>query len=57
MERSILSWNITNWITVVFMFGVFYFVVAAIVSAGRAYSGNAGANDNFLSSDDESLAA
>lgn len=57
MERSILSWNITNWLTVIFMFAVFYFVVAAVASLGRTYLGSGSANDNAMGAADESLAA
>lgn len=37
MERNIISWNITNWITVILMVGVGYAVIAAVVSIGRQY--------------------
>jgi hypothetical protein len=32
MERTILSWNITNWITVVLMVAVGYAIFGAAVS-------------------------
>lgn len=40
MERNIISWNITNWITVVLMVFVGYSLIAAVVSVSRQYSGN-----------------
>lgn len=58
MERNILSWNVTNWLTVIFMFAVFYFVIAAAISLGRVYlGGKGGPSQDFLASEDESLAA
>lgn len=54
MERNILSWNITNWLTVIFMFAVFYFVVAAAISLGRTYLGGKG-SDDAMPAQDESL--
>lgn len=39
MERNILSWNITNWITVVLMVSIGYVIVGAAVSLGRQWAG------------------
>lgn len=37
MERTILSWNITNWLTVLLMVAIGYAVIGAAVSIGRQY--------------------
>lgn len=39
MERNILSWNITNWITILLMVFIGYALIAAVVSAGRQFFG------------------
>lgn len=44
MERNIISWNITNWLTVVLMVAVGYTVIAAVVSAARQWSGGSVSN-------------
>jgi hypothetical protein len=38
MERNIISWNITNWITVILMVGVGYVAIAAVVSLASQWS-------------------
>jgi hypothetical protein len=55
-ERTILSWNITNWLTILLMVGIGFTVVAAVVSMGRQYWGggstgtaNAGASNGGTS--------
>lgn len=40
MERSIISWNITNWITVILMVAVGYVLIGGAVSIGRQWSGS-----------------
>lgn len=37
MERNIVSWNITNWLTIVLMVMVGYAVIGAVVSIARQY--------------------
>ena len=37
MERTIISWNITNWITVLIMVAIGYAVIGMLVSVGRQY--------------------
>lgn len=37
MERNIISWNITNWLTVVLMVMVGYAVIGAVTSIARQY--------------------
>jgi hypothetical protein len=37
MERTIISWNITNWITVLIMVAIGYAVIGALVSVGRQF--------------------
>jgi hypothetical protein len=39
MDRTYLQWNIVNWITVVLMVAVGMFLVGAITSGIRAYTG------------------
>lgn len=41
MERNIISWNITNWITVILMVGVGYVAIAAVVSLASQYGSSA----------------
>lgn len=40
MERNIISWNITNWITVILMVSVGYTLIAAAVSIAKQWSGS-----------------
>ena len=39
MDRTYLQWNIVNWVTVVLMAAVGMFLVGAIASGFRSYSG------------------
>jgi len=43
MERTILSWNFTNWLTVVLMVAVGYALFGMVVSAVRTNLPSAGA--------------
>lgn len=46
MERNILSWNITNWLTILLMVAIGYAVIGAAVSIGRQYIGGSGGDDS-----------
>lgn len=51
MERNILSWNITNWLTVILMVGVGYVVIGAAISLGRQWSGSGDAANATAAAD------
>ena len=36
-DRVIISWNVTNWITILLMVAVGYAVIGALVAAGGQY--------------------
>lgn len=38
-QRNILSWNITNWLTVILMVAVGYVLIGGIISIGRQWAG------------------
>jgi hypothetical protein len=39
VERNIISWNITNWLTIILMVSIGYVIIGAVVSVGRQYWG------------------
>jgi hypothetical protein len=39
VERNIISWNITNWLTVILMVSIGYVVIGAAISLGRQWAG------------------
>ena len=45
MERTVLTWNIPNWITVLLMAGAGYLAFMAIVQGTRWMSPSGNAND------------
>lgn len=44
--RNIISWNVTNWITVILMVGVGYVIVGGAISIGRQYLGGGSTGDS-----------
>jgi len=44
MDRTYLQWNLVNWITVVLMAALGMFLVGAVTSGIRAYSGTSDSN-------------
>lgn len=44
-ERTILTWNITNWLTVILMVAVGYVLIGAALSIGRQMLGGDIATD------------
>lgn len=56
MERNIISWNITNWLTILLMVSIGYIVIGAVISMGRQWAGGS-LMDATASADGTSLAA
>lgn len=37
MERNIISWNITNWLTILLMVAIGYAVIGGVVALAKTY--------------------
>lgn len=57
MERNIISWNITNWLTIILMVSIGYVVIGAAVSLGRQWSGDGSIMDAAAAADGTTLAS